>query len=212
MPFKPDAATKEALSKAVETAPKMIYAWRLAGRADGLDRYYTDRRYISAWAGTDAAWFRTSYLDVNERASFFQVAYSCAGHGDGHDQCGLEVSSTLWDKDGDLLDGSKSYKLHLPAGIPAKAFWAVTIYNAADGTMPETSQAFPSRNQMDKVPPNADGSIDLYFSPTKMEGVHEKNWIQTLHGRAFLVTIRLYGTGTAFYDQTWKPDDVVKLK
>ena len=40
--------------------------------------------------------------------------------------------------------------------------------------MPETSQAFPSRNQMDKVPPNADGSIDLYFSPTKMEGVKRR--------------------------------------
>jgi hypothetical protein len=62
------------------------------------------------------------------------------------------------------------------------------------------------------VPSNADGSIDLYFGPTKPEGVNEKNWIQTLNGRAFLVTIRLYGTETAFYDQTWKPDDVVKLK
>ena len=89
---------------------------------------------------------------------------------------------------------------HTPAGI-----------NPADGTMPETSQAFPPRNQMDKVPPNADGSIDLYFSPTKMEGVNEKNWIQTLNGRAFLVTIRLYGTGTEFYDQR-SQNDVVKLK
>ena len=213
VPFKPDAATKEALSKAVETAPKMIMAWRLAGRADGKDRYYTDRRYISAWAGTDNDWFRASYLDVNQRASFFQVAYSSApAMVMDTINAGSKYPSTLWDKDGDLLDGSKSYKLHLPAGIPAKAFWAVTIYNPADGTMPETSQPFPSRNQMDKVPPNADGSIDLYFSPNKMEGVHEKNWIQTLHGRAFLVTIRLYGTGTEFYDQTWKPDDVVKLK
>ena len=78
VPFNPDAAEKEVLSKAVETAPKMIMARRLAGRADGLDRYYTDRRYMNAWAGTDAAWFRSSYLDVNQRASFFQVAYSSA--------------------------------------------------------------------------------------------------------------------------------------
>ena len=32
-----------------------------------------------------------------------------------------------------------------------------------------------------------------------------------MNGRDFLVTIRLYGTGTEFYDQTWKPDDVVKV-
>jgi hypothetical protein len=68
------------------------------------------------------------------------------------------------------------------------------------------------RNQYDKVPQNADGSVDLYFSPTKPDGVQEKNWIQTLKGRAFLAVIRLYGTGTEFYDQTWKPDDVVKVK
>jgi len=24
--------------------------------------------------------------------------------------------------------------------------------------------------------------------------------------------LRLYGSGTEFYDQTWKPDDVVKVK
>lgn len=124
---------------------------------------------------------------------------------------GSKYPSTMRDKDGDLLDGSKSYKLHLPAGIPAKLYWAVTIYNPADGTMPETDQPFPSRNTFDRVQQNRDGAIDLYFGPTKPQGANEKNWIQTLKGRAFLVTIRLYGSGTEFYDQTWKPDDVVKV-
>ena len=34
----------------------------------------------------------------------------------------------------------------------------------------------------------------------------------TIEGRDFLAVIRLYGTGIEFFDQTWKPDDVVKLK
>jgi hypothetical protein len=34
----------------------------------------------------------------------------------------------------------------------------------------------------------------------------------SLKSRALLVTIRLYGSSTEFYDQTWKPDDVVKAK
>ncbi len=212
VPFKPDAAAKELLSKAVEAAPKMIYAWRIKGRADGRDRYYTDRQYLEAWAGADADWFQSSYLDVNQRMSFFQYAYSSApAMVMDTINNGSKYPYTMKDKDGDLLDGSKSYKLHLPAGIPAKLFWAVTIYNPADGTMPETDQPFPSRNQMDKVPPNADGSVDLYFSPTKAASVNEKNWIQTLNGRAFLVAIRLYGSATEFFDQTWKPDDVVKV-
>jgi hypothetical protein len=33
-----------------------------------------------------------------------------------------------------------------------------------------------------------------------------------LRGKAFLVCLRLYGSETAFFDQTWKPDDVVKVK
>lgn len=78
--------------------------------------------------------------------------------------------------------------------------------------MPATDQSFPSRNQYDKVPVNPDGSIDLYFGRTKPAGVDDKSWVQTLKDRVFLVIIRLYGAETAFYDQTWKPDDVVKLK
>ena len=76
VPFKPNAAAKQALTKAVETEPRMIYAWRLAGRPDRKEMYYTDRQYFNAWAGVDADWFRPSYLDVDQRASFFQVAYS----------------------------------------------------------------------------------------------------------------------------------------
>ena len=106
---------------------------------------------------------------------------------------------------------SNTYKMHPPAGIPAKLYWAVTVYNPIDGTMPQTDQPFPSRNQFDRPPSNPDGSLDLYFGPTKPDGVDAKNWIQTLRGKAFVAALRLYGTSTEFYDQTWKPDDLVKI-
>jgi hypothetical protein len=211
-PFTPDAAAKDALIRAVETAPKMIFASKIAGRPDGRDRYYSDRQWLNAWAGADAAWFQPTYLDVNQRASYFQMAYSSApAMAMDTVNLGSKYPFTLRDKDGDLLDGGGAYKLHLPAHIPAALYWAVTVYNPEDGTMPATGQPFPSRNQFDKVPTNADGSIDLYFGPTKPSDVDEKSWIGTLPGRAFLVTLRLYGAETAFYDQTWKPDDVVKF-
>jgi hypothetical protein len=78
--------------------------------------------------------------------------------------------------------------------------------------MPETPQLLPSRNQYNKVEVNKDGSIDLWFSPKKPKDVNEKNWIQSIPGRAQIVAVRLYGAGTEFYDQTWKPDDLVKIK
>ena len=100
----------------------------------------------------------------------------------------------------------------MPGGIPAKAYWAVTLYNVTDGTMPETPQLVPSRNSFDKVTTHPDGSIDLYFGPTKPQGVADKNWIKTIEGRDFMAVIRLYGAESEFFDQAWKPDDVVKVK
>ena len=146
-------------------------------------------------------------------ARFFQFGYSSApAMANRTINQGSKYPFTARDKDGDLLDGSHTYKLRLPKGIPVHLYWAVTIYNPADGTMPLTDQSFPSRNMFDKPPSNADGFVDLYFGPTKPNSVDAKSWIQTLKGKAFIVAIRLYGSGTEFYDQTWKPDDVVKMK
>jgi hypothetical protein len=44
--------------------------------------------------------------------------------------------------------------------------------------MPETPQLMPSKNGFENTVKNQDGSIDLFFGPTKPEGVAETNWIQ----------------------------------
>ncbi|WP_147408199.1 hypothetical protein [Rahnella woolbedingensis] len=58
---------------------------------------------------------------------------------------------------------------------------------------------------------NQDGSIDIWFGPTKPDNVTNKAVIKTILGRNFLVALRLNGTGDSFYDQTWLPDDVVQM-
>jgi hypothetical protein len=213
-PFEPTERQKELLNKAVETAPKMILAMRLMGRPDKRNLYYKDRQYERAWSAGTAEWMQDSYLDVDQRATFFQYAYSSApamvmrtiG-------AGSKYPVAIRDAAGNILNGSHHYKLHLPAGIPAMAFWAVTLYNITDGTMPETPQLLPSKNGLDEsIVKNDDGSIDLFFGPTQPKDVADTNWIQTVKGRDFMAVIRLYGTGIEFFDQTWKPDDVVKLK
>jgi hypothetical protein len=213
-PFEPTKNQKRLLEKAVQVAPKMILALRMEPRADKRDLYYKDRQYVRAWAAATAEWMQESYLDVNQRATFFQYAYSSApamvmrtiG-------AGSKYPVAMRDADGNFLNGSNHYKMHLPAGIPAKAFWAVTLYNITDGTMPETPQLLPSKNSLDEsIAKNADGSVDLFFGPTRPEGTAETNWIQTVDGRDFMAVIRLYGADIAFFDQTWKPDDVVKVR
>jgi len=212
-PFEPNARQQELLQKAVTTAPRMILATRQLGRDDGRNLYYKDRKYETAWAGGTADWMQESYLDVNQRAAFFQYAYSSAPamvmHTTG---AGSKYPFTARDADGSFLRGANSYKLRLPAGIPSALFWAVTAYNITDGTMPETAQLLPSTNGYYDIPKQSDGSIEIWFGPSKPPNVADAAFIQTIPGRDFLVALRLYGAEDPFYDQTWKPDDIVRIR
>jgi hypothetical protein len=211
-PFNPTARQQELLKKAVETAPKMILATRQLGRPDGRNLYYKDRQFENVWAGATSEWLQSNYLDVDQRAGYFQVAYSSApamvmrtlG-------AGSKYPVAYRDAKGEFLNGSNTYKLHLPPHPPAALFWAVTAYNITDGTMVEAPQLMPSINGFNKVATNSDGSVDLWFGPSKPGGAPDSNFIQTVNGRNFLVALRLYGTGVEFFDQTWKPDDVLKM-
>jgi hypothetical protein len=212
-PFEPTDRQKELLEKAVKMTPRMLLARRVGGRSDKRNLYYEDRQYERVWAAATAEYMQESYLDVNQRAGFFQNAFSSAPAMVMRTiDAGSKYPITIRDADGNILNGSHPYKLHIPADIPVKLFWAVTLYNVSDGTMPETPQLSPSRNGYENTVINEDGSIDLFFGPTQPEGVADTNWIQTVEGRDFMVAVRLYGTEIDFFDQTWQPDDVVKLK
>jgi hypothetical protein len=212
-PFKPTAKQNQLLQKAVEIAPRMIMAQRQLGRPDGRDRYYKDRQYLNTWAGGTAEWLQDGYTDITQRASYFQIAYSTASAMVMHTlNAGSKYPFTPRDKDGNFLNGSSVYKLHLPPNAPAKLFWAVTAYNITDGTMTAAPQLMPSINALGNAVVNTDGSVDLWFGPQKPAEAPDTNWIQTVSGRNFLVALRLYGTGTEFFDQTWVPDDVVKVR
>ena len=212
-PFSPTAKQKDLLNKAIKVAPKMILASRQIGRPDKRNLYYHDRQYERVWSAATAEFMQEGYLDINQRAVFMQMAYSSAPAMVVRTiDAGAKYPVTPRDADGEFLNGSNHYKLHLPAGIPAKLFWAVTLYNVTDGTMPETDQLMPSINQFNNYTKNKDGSVDLYFGPSLPKGAPESNYIKTVEGRNFLTAVRLFGTGIEFFDQTWKPDDVVKLK
>lgn len=123
-PFEPTGKQQELLKKAVETAPKMILAQRQLGRPDGRNRYYTDRQYENVWASGTSEWLQDSYLDVDQRAGYFQVAYSSApamvmrtlG-------AGSKYPVAYRDAAGEFLSGSSTYRLHLPPNPPAALFW-----------------------------------------------------------------------------------------
>jgi hypothetical protein len=58
---------------------------------------------------------------------------------------------------------------------------------------------------------NADGSVDIYFSPTAPKGF-EKNWIPTVPAEAWFPLFRLYDPLEAYFDKSWPLPDIEKAK
>lgn len=211
-PFSPPDELRPLLDEAAKTAfkiSKVIIGSMIVNEPDG--KYYPDRQWINVFAGEDTA-FQASHTFTNleQRSGYFTSAYSASpGMVKSLVEMGAKYPVTFRDKDGNYLDGSHSYSLHLPPNIPAKNFWSATVYNATTASGLDNGRPFPSLNQMDKPTMNADGSLDLYFGPNAPAG-KEKNWLKTVPGQGFFVIFRLYSPEQAFFDQTWKPDDIVK--
>jgi len=58
---------------------------------------------------------------------------------------------------------------------------------------------------------NADGSVDLYFSPSAPAG-KEKNWVKTTPGKTWFMYFRAYGPLKPFFDRSWVLPDIEKVK
>jgi len=125
---------------------------------------------------------------------------------------GSQYAIAYLDEDGNALDGSKTYKIHLPKDVPAKDFWSFTLYDNQSRAMLQTDQRFPGIDNNKKgLKQNDDGSFDIYFAPKPPEG-QENNWIQTDPSKGWNTILRLYGPLETFYDKTWKPGDPELVK
>jgi hypothetical protein len=123
----------------------------------------------------------------------------------------------LRDSSGQLFDGQATYRLGVPAVVPAKEFWSAIVYDmntkafvcagpcdAANNEVGLSSFDKPNMKQ------NGDGSVDLCFSPKAPPGF-ENNWVTTA-GKNFFLTFRLYGPEKALFEKTWKLPEVEKVQ
>src|SRR4029453_15123003 len=69
------------------------------------------------------------------------------------------------DSEGTPLVGGSSYRLNLPANIPARLFWSVTLYEAENASGLANGQPFPSLGSKDKPGQNDDGSRAISPGP-----------------------------------------------
>ncbi len=120
------------------------------------------------------------------------------------------------DSDGNPYDGGKTYKVTLPKGIPAKAFWSFTLYDNQTRSMLDTPQRYPRAGSQSYPSPAAkadsDGSTTVYFGPEQPKGVARGNWIQTMPGKGWFTLLRLYGPLQPFFTKEWRPSEIELVK
>lgn len=176
---------------------------------------YPDRLWKTAFVGGDYRWLiddGEGGRNLDARTYFFYMAtvntpaMALKLIGKGSQYAMLDKS-----KDSAYLNGSKTYKLNIPANVPAKNFWSVVAYDTQTRSELQTGQKFPSRNnQRDDLTQNADGSVDIYFGPEAPKG-KESNWIQTVPNKGWFILLRLYGPLEAWFDKSWQPGDIVEV-
>jgi len=125
---------------------------------------------------------------------------------------GSQYALTYRDSNGNPLDGGKTYKVNVPANVPAKNFWSFTLYDNQTRSMLQTDAQFPAIGSNDKgVVQNEDGSYDIYFAPEAPKG-KESNWVQTVPGKGWNTILRLYGPLEPWFDKTWRPGEIELVK
>lgn len=120
------------------------------------------------------------------------------------------------DADGKPFDGAKTYKVALPKGIPAEAFWSFTLYDNQTRSMLQTPQKYPRAGSQNYPSPAAEAATDgvttIYFSPTQPKGVARGNWIQTDPKKGWFTLLRLYSPLPSFFDKSWRPSEIEQVE
>jgi len=213
-PFAPDARMQQILAKAAEQGVAMSRVIAFDNR-DPQARVYPNRAWESPYVTNNSTFYQNDYINLEARTTFHFTAdgITPAMAMQMPEGKGSRYQTTYKDSDGDFLDGNKTYKLHMRPNVPVALFWAVTVYDPWTRSEIQ-SQPYPSISSQQDPPPttNADGSIDIYFSNDKPEGVAAQNWVKTLPNQGFFVYIRYYGPLNAFNDKTWVPNDVELVK
>ena len=212
-PFNPDKRMQRIFEQAAKQAVAMSRVITFASR-DPEEKLYKGMSWGTPFLGGSSEFLKNGYRNLEARTLYHYnaIVVTPAMAAPMPEGKGSKYSSTYVDENGDFLDGSKTYKLHVPPNVPVREFWSITVYDPATRSQLKTDQPLPSISSQQNPPANADGSVDIYFAPKKPKGVAEENWIQTVAGKGFFPFYRFYGPLKAFNDQTWKPVEIERVK
>jgi hypothetical protein len=213
--FAPDERMKKTLTDAVAVGNATARAISFRSR-DPRAPLYPDSRWVTGFIANDYRWLGGDEMagrDLDARTYFFYIATvntpKMAARIPGR---GSQYAVTWLDEAGNGYDGAKTYKVNIPANVPAADFWSMVLYDPQTRSELQTPQPYPSKNnKRDKLITNSDGSIDLYFGPESPAG-KEANWTATVPGKGWFAIFRLYGPLDPWFDKKWKPGEIELVK
>lgn len=210
-PFAPDERMKGILTDAVAVANATARAISFAPRDERV-KFYPDRQWGTAFIGGAYDFMNNGERMLDARTMFHYLAtgitpamaFSKPGTGSAY-------AFAARDSLGRYLDGSATYKITLPAPIPAVQFWSFTVYDGQTRSMLETDQKLAGldSNKPD-IKKNTDGSVTVWFGPKAPTGL-ESNWVQTMPGKGWNSLLRLYAPLEPWFDKSWKPGDFERV-
>jgi hypothetical protein len=206
--FKPDEKTKRVLEAAVIEA------------RDYIDLLY-DKGFPPFWAtarwavpatpdhikASSSGYTVSDLYPIDDRAITYSIGYI------GIKRLGTAQFYLIESKDheGKNFDGSKTYRLHVPANVPTEQYWSATVYDRQTHALVKNLDRASRASNDTTLQKNIDGSVDIYFGPKAPAG-KESNWVPTDPKRQFELLFRLYGPKKELFDKIWILPDAEVVK
>lgn len=164
-PFAPDDRMRALLEKAARIGAGIARALVYAPRDPDAALYGS---WKQAFVGGSYEFLRGGARLLDARTQFHYMA-TVITSAMAHAQVGAgsAYAYTVHDTNGDVLNGSRTYRLHVDPDVPAKNVWAVDVYDTQTRSLiqvPSTIHPAVASNT-GELQANPDGSYDLYFGP-----------------------------------------------
>lgn len=205
-PFHPDEKTRALLVKAAKEAHAVLdqrYETAFPPYVEG--HQWSVPASPAAIAGQSTNFGKPDVYPVDDRA----LTYSFGFVGIKNLGGGQFYLITSKDHAGHRLDGSRTYRLTVPANVPVGQYWSATVYDRSTHAFIRGATRFSRSSQNPDLKTNPDGSVDVYFGPKPPSG-QEHNWIPTSAGGGFEVLFRFYSPRRPLMDKTWVLPDIVR--
>lgn len=195
----------------VTPTPEQIAAWNayLPTGIEKLRRKFAMRNHVvNGWGYQERGLGEATASDLT-RASVALGGLAALGEEEA-----MYLQATTDGADAPL-NGANRYRWRVPAsGVPAGAFWSLTIYQAEDDgrffLVENPINRFSIGDRTPGLVRNADGSFDILIQRDRPEGALAANWLPAPAGEMRL-SLRAYLPKKALRDRSWRPPAVEKV-